>query len=306
MVANIAPVLVAVSGSSRKVLEAAAHICRKSKAEMEVFCVVRPPSGFGLTEAERHQLARSAAVSQLAGLERLVKPLRESGLSVNCRVSIDRSVTEGILDRIKQYQPGLVAIEAHKHNLLSRLLLSQTDYNLIRHCPVPLLIVKNSTRIKRSAVIAALDPSQINDKPTSLDEEIITTARRLAQLLAGPLHSAHFYSPLVGYVGDAMFAPAAIPISLPEQKAYVARIRKHFRAFCARYRVPPRKMHLKMGDPAFQLPILARSLRARVVVMGAVSRGPVKRALIGSTAERVLDAMPCDILIVKPKEFRAT
>jgi universal stress protein E len=64
-------------------------------------------------------------------------------------------------------------------------------------------------------------------------------------------------------------------------------------------------MHLKMGDPAFQLPILARSLRARAVVMGAVSRSPVKRALIGSTAERVLDAMPCDILIVKPKEFRA-
>jgi universal stress protein E len=41
-------------------------------------------------------------------------------------------------------------------------------------------------------------------------------------------------------------------------------------------------------------------LRADVVVIGAVSRGALKRLALGSTAERVLDFVPCDLLIVKP------
>ena len=34
--------------------------------------------------------------------------------------------------------------------------------------------------------------------------------------------------------------------------------------------------------------------------MGAVSRSGLKRVFIGNTAERVLDDLPCDVLVVKP------
>jgi len=34
--------------------------------------------------------------------------------------------------------------------------------------------------------------------------------------------------------------------------------------------------------------------------MGAISRSGLKRLLIGNTAERVLEHLPCDLLIVKP------
>ncbi len=37
--------------------------------------------------------------------------------------------------------------------------------------------------------------------------------------------------------------------------------------------------------------------------MGAVARGRLQRAAIGSTAERVLDHLPCDVVIVKPPGF---
>ena len=36
--------------------------------------------------------------------------------------------------------------------------------------------------------------------------------------------------------------------------------------------------------------------------MGAVSRRGLQRTFIGSTAEKVLDHLPCDLLIVKPGE----
>jgi universal stress protein E len=35
--------------------------------------------------------------------------------------------------------------------------------------------------------------------------------------------------------------------------------------------------------------------------MGAVSRSALQRVFIGNTAERVLDALACDVLVVKPR-----
>jgi len=37
--------------------------------------------------------------------------------------------------------------------------------------------------------------------------------------------------------------------------------------------------------------------------MGAISRSGLKRIFIGSTAEDVLERLPCDALIVKPPDF---
>ncbi|HMK84865.1 MAG TPA: universal stress protein [Steroidobacteraceae bacterium] len=303
---KIERIMVGVSGASRKVIAAATELCRKSHTKLDLVSIVPPTaSHLGMTDAERLKHTHLLAAGQRLGLERLAKPLRAQGLTVHCHVEINRSVTEGLLDCIRRFKPSLVAIEAHKHTILSRVFLTQTDYNLVRYCRVPLWIVKNSPRVHRTAVLAALDPGRTNDKPSSLDDEIITCARGLVRILGGAVHSAHIYAPLVGYVGDAMFAPAAIPVSLPVQQKYIARIRKQFKTLSSRYRIAPRRVHLKMGDPAFELPSLARSIRARMVVMGAVARGAVKRALIGNTAERVLDAMPCDVLVVKPKDFRA-
>ena len=43
---------------------------------------------------------------------------------------------------------------------------------------------------------------------------------------------------------------------------------------------------------------------ASVVVMGAVARNRWKRLFIGATAERTLEHLPCDLLIVKPDWFQ--
>ena len=42
-----------------------------------------------------------------------------------------------------------------------------------------------------------------------------------------------------------------------------------------------------------------------MVVMGAISRPGYKRLLIGNTAERILDDLTCDIMVIKPPNFRS-
>jgi len=39
-------------------------------------------------------------------------------------------------------------------------------------------------------------------------------------------------------------------------------------------------------------------------VMGAISRSGLKGVFIGNTAERILDELSCDILVIKPPVFR--
>jgi universal stress protein E len=42
-----------------------------------------------------------------------------------------------------------------------------------------------------------------------------------------------------------------------------------------------------------------------LLVIGAVSRSLLARPVIGSTAERVIDHVDCDVLVVKPAGFKS-
>jgi len=302
---KIRKILVAVAdGSSKKVVERAADLAVHAQAQMELYSVVYPePPIMGLTLVEQVQITRAIINGRQLELEKLANGLHRRGIRATCTVESDSSVTDSIVSRVKKSNADMVAIEARKHSFLARLLLSQTDYDLIRQCPVPLLIVK----VPRSAsgpVLAALDPWHANDKPKALDARIIAAAREVAEVLDVPLHTAHVYSPLPEFVGDPGFSVIAVPVSLPEDKKYAATIRRQFSALNLKHGIAARNTHLQMGDPAFVLPQLAKSIKAQILVMGAVSRSAVKRILIGSTAERALDAVACDILIVKLSSSR--
>jgi universal stress protein E len=59
-----------------------------------------------------------------------------------------------------------------------------------------------------------------------------------------------------------------------------------------------------VGRPPIEgIPAAAHQTGCAIVVMGAVSRSGLKRFFIGNTAERVLDALKCDVLVVKPARF---
>jgi universal stress protein E len=191
-------------------------------------------------------------------------------------------------------------IEAHKHNVFARLLLTQTDFELIRHCPVPLLIVKGRAAWRSPRILAGLDPFHSNDKPSALDGEIIAAADAVADLVRGSVHAVHIYLPLGSYVADLPMAPVALASVATQEKEHAQGVRRRFFEDLGRYGTPKNRGHLVGGDPAIELPRLARSLRAGLIVMGAVSRSGLKRIFIGNTAERVLDSLKCDVLVVRP------
>jgi hypothetical protein len=66
----------------------------------------------------------------------------------------------------------------------------------------------------------------------------------------------------------------------------------------------PRNRLAVPGNPPETLALIAKKHRAGVIVMGAVSRSALTRFFIGNTAERVIDDVQCDVLVVKSPDFR--
>jgi universal stress protein E len=64
------------------------------------------------------------------------------------------------------------------------------------------------------------------------------------------------------------------------------------------------RRHLSAALPMDAITATARDERVAVVVMGAISRRWMRGLIIGNTAERALDALSCDLLVVKPPGFR--
>jgi nucleotide-binding universal stress UspA family protein len=112
---------------------------------------------------------------------------------------------------------------------------------------------------------------------------------------------------LIDYaMGGVMTEPLPFRVTGREAREHVKRVRRKLRIEARRFGVIDRRLHLVEGSPAQMLPLVARRVRARVVVMGAVSRSAFKRLFIGATAESVLDELTCDICVVKPPGFRTT
>jgi universal stress protein E len=295
-------ILVAIADPSagmNNAIRRASALARKSGASIELFNAIPSAESAGTLRAAVEQFTRLEAEQNRRRLERTAHKLRREEIVVNATVQTGYPVHEAILRQIRLAKADLVIIEAHKHNVFARLLLTQTDFELIRRCPVPLLIVKGRAAWRSPRILAALDPFHANDKPSKLDGEIVDAARAVAAVFRGTVHAAHIYRPLVTYVPGVPMVTTVLAATPAQEKTYKPAVRRQFFAAIDRYGIAKNKAHLICGDPAVDLPLLARSLRAGLVVMGAVSRSGLKRIFIGNTAEHVLDSLRCDVLIVK-------
>ena len=238
-------------------------------------------------------------------LEKLAEPLRGSGLIVRTAAIWDHPLYEGIVRHAHAIGANVVFKDTHHHAALTRALLTNTDWNLIRTCPVPLWLVKPHEIADKPVFVAAIDPLNQHDKPAALDDEILVLSKKLAEKSNGEVHAFHSYDPRIA-VATAT-ANAYIPVSLPFdeiEKQMHEQHQKRFNEVTEFHGLDDKHAHLVAGLTHEELPIMAEKMNADVIVMGAVARNRWKRLFIGATAERTLEFVPCDLLIVKPDWFQ--
>jgi universal stress protein E len=163
------------------------------------------------------------------------------------------------------------------------------------------LLIKSPKPYRRPLTLAAVDPVHAHAKPHDLDARILAVALEFSSSLRGALHVMHANYPSIVGIGPAVHKTWSTLTfeELQEEE------RKAFETFRESVAVPRTRTHLVEGNPAVQIPRLAKKLGAGIVVMGALSRSGLKRVFIGNTAERILGTLGCDVLVVKPETFAA-
>jgi universal stress protein E len=294
--------------SDQPAMRRAAWLAKNVGAELELFvCYYNEYlSGDRLFDSPSLEKARREVISgHERRLEELAEPLRTAGLIVRTKTIWDHPLYEGIVRHAGAISANIVFKDTHHHSAVTRALLTNTDWNLIRTCPVPLWLVKPHEVSDKPIFVAAIDPLNQHDKPAALDDEILVLSKTLAEKSGGQVHAFHSYDPRIA-VATAT-ANAYIPVSLPFdeiEKQMHEQHEKRFNEVTEFHGLDDKHAHLIAGLTHEELPIVAGKMNADVIVMGAVARNRWKRLFIGATAERTLEHVPCDLLIVKPDWFQ--
>ena len=138
----------------------------------------------------------------------------------------------------------------------------------------------------------------------------LETAAAIAQAADGELHVAHVITPSFGaYPSDATLSATIYTTPENDFVAWLARMgedtRQRLPEFCGEVLkdMPGQTSgHVRVGRADRQLVLLARELKANLLVVGTHGRTGLERMLLGSVAERVLRSAPCPVLVARPRE----
>jgi universal stress protein E len=271
-------------------------LARACKAKLDLFHAVSTPLFLPqrTTDSTIDGIKRDTIELHRLRLEKLAARARRRGVDVACTAVWDHPPDEAIVRHADETGARLIVAQGHEGGG-NRWLMRLTDWDLIRKSDVPVLLLRDPRPYRHPAILAAVDPVHTHDKSPDLDEAILVGGRALAATLRGKLHVVHAnHPPFIGLAVET-------PFSLGDLRSHG---RNEFTKLMGRADMAARRGHLVEGDPAKVIPQVAKDIHARIVVMGAVSRTGIRRLLIGNTAERTLGKLPCDVLVVKPHDFR--
>jgi universal stress protein E len=292
---SITKILVAVRDPAARAPAAllkAAALAAALGAQLELFhalcepVMVEPFNSLGEPAQLKKHEERAAA-----RLQRLAATLALSGGRVTSVVAWDFPAHEAIIRHAQRSNADLIIAggQALKHT--APWLLRFTDWELLRESPVPVLLVKRRKPWRRPRVLAAVDPAHAYGKTGQLDGDILGLAQALRAALRGSLDAVHAYTPL----------PERFDAAMREKLESDAR--RSLRELVKSQHIAAARLHLKADSPVEAIQEVVRKQGIDIVVLGTLSRSGVKRIVIGNTAEKLLDALTCDVLVVKPANF---
>jgi len=284
----------------------AAELAARSGARLTLFHAYSMPYPLpGRPPASGADILKRANEERRRELNRLAQPLKASGIKVSVEVVWDFPSFEAIVRYALRTRPDLLVAESTRHSRVGRWFLANTDWELIREVPCPVWFVKHARLPRQPRLLVALDPTHARAKPARLDDRLAAATAAAVAQLGGKVALVHAED--VTQVLPKGLIASMIPgdaIKAAEKSRLAAR--RSMATTLRRHAITPYEEIVRPGMPADVVIDAARDTKADVLVLGAVSRSGLKRSFVGSTAERVIDSVECDLLIVKPAGFRTT
>lgn len=206
---------------------------------------------------------------------------------------------ESIIETAISGEYDLIIKATHEREGLAALLFTPTDWHLLRKAPCYVLLVKESHWPEHGQILAGIHTTGEHEHHRSLNHRVTEAALLLARYMNTTPHLVNAFPG----------APVTIAAEIPEfdttnyrgsiAESHQQALQEH----AQHYQIPSSQLHVLEGLPEQVIPRLAEDLNAGMVVLGTIGRTGFSAALLGNTAEHVLDAINCDVLAVKPEGF---
>jgi universal stress protein E len=248
---------------------------------------------------ERKPTSRTARERMLEAarvdLDRLAGSLRDWGANVTTQVVWGVPAYEGILAEAREWRPDLIVVGTHEHETLHTR-LTDTDWQLMRRVDCALLLVKSPWFDGYRTIVAAVDPLRAHDEPDGLDRAVLSAGRSIARACGSTLRAVYAYPGADAF--DLASAVEVAPGVFYGTENVEAVHRRAVTELAVQFGVVPTDVDLIAGAAADVIIDTVAERKAQLVVVGTARRRGALAAAVGSTAEQVVAAVPCDVLVV--------
>jgi universal stress protein E len=226
---------------------------------------VRKPPGMDVETARAEEQSRIGS-----WVERLAAHSRSLGVSAVTEVEIRPNWREAITTAVAR-QPCMLAIKnMTEQSRLTRWIRETSDWRLLRDASCPLLLVKSYARRRINKVLVAIKHRPGTDVYEAANDRLLDTGRMIAKNVGADLHVVTAY----------------------EEEDYPDRQR-----FADRCGLPRNQVSAAFGKPEEVIARSAQELQADLVVIARVGK-PGSKEKVGRTAEKVIDGLYCNILVL--------
>lgn len=232
-------------------------------------------------------------------LDEQTEPYVELGYDLTAEVIPFSRLYETIIKVACNICADFIFKPMRQHSLVRRVVLTSTDWNLIRFCPYPLLLVSNREVVHGKPIIAAVDVCNLDENHGELNHIVMEQSLRVAEVLESEVHCVNAW-----YVNAAVMAAGSADAA-PYQIAHAQKI-DHMKESCAlgeKYNIPGDRILVEEGNAEFIINNIAREIDAGLVVIGTVARRGISGLFVGNTAEAVLESSTTDVMVVKQADF---
>lgn len=254
-----------------------------------------------LSGHEREAMRQGVIAQRQAWLAELLAGYANDNVTIESDVIWHNRPFESIIQHAIAGEFDIIVKGTHLHDKLKSVIFTPTDWHLMRKSPVPVLLVKEHDWPVAGKILCAINVGSEDDDHQALNSRIIEHAKMLAAQFDAQVHLVN------GYPGT----PVNLAIELPDFDAhtYGETIRmQHEQRVCSLangFDISNDFCHVKEGLPEDVIPDIAAKIDAELVILGTVGRTGFSAALIGNTAEHVIDSINCDLLAIKPDGYRS-
>ncbi len=251
-----------------------------------------------LSTSERDSMRQMVINEKKQWLDDIIST-NNTELNITSQVVWHNRPFEAIIGEVIEHNYDLVIKGTHQHDKFKSVVFTPTDWHILRKCPCPVLLVKEHEWPEQGKILAALNVGSDEAEHLSLNNTITQQAINIAQIINANVHLVNSYPG----------TPVNIAIEIPEfdaseyNNAMQAHHKEAMQQHANSFSIAIENTYVEEGLPETVIEQTALQIDAELVILGTVGRTGISAALIGNTAEHVIDQLNCDVLALKPDGY---